>query len=295
MAHKINQIAISGGKGGVGKSTIAILMANDFLRKGKKVILCDCDVECPNDYLLLGEKLKDPVEKIYAKFPKLNKKKCKKCGLCAKTCQQHAIFQVPGKYPLFIKDLCSGCGACWIVCPNKAIETKKEEIGKIYLNEISNLKSQISNLKTKSQISNFWLITGVAKIGLEETGPVVAKVKEFALNFAKKIKANYLLFDTAPGTHCPTITALMDCNLVFAVTEPTPMGAYDLNLILSLCKKLKLKTKIILNLANLGDKTKIEKIAKKYKIKIEKEIPWSKQILKAYSKGRLLDFKLNLI
>jgi len=295
-------IAISGGKGGVGKSTVAVLLANRFVKEGKKVILCDCDVECPNDYLLIGQKLKNPEKKVYTEFPKLNKKKCKKCGLCVKTCRSNAVFQVPGKYPIFIKDLCSGCGACWTVCPHKAIEVKKEETGKIYLNEISNLKTQISNLPPqrgevrpvllggKSQNSNFWLITGVAKAGLEETGPVVAKVKEFALDFAKKIKADYVLLDTAPGTHCPVISALMDCDFAYIVTEPTPMGAHDLSLILDLCKKLKVKAKIILNQADLGDKRKIQKIAKDYKIKIEKEIPYSKKLVEAYSKGQLLNF-----
>ncbi len=271
------KIAISGGKGGTGKSTIAILLARKFLRERKKVILCDCDVECPNDYLLLGQKLKNPVKRIFAEFPKLIKKRCKKCGLCAKTCRSNAIFQAPGQYPVFIRDLCSACGACWIVCPSGAIKPKKEESGKIFVNKLKN---------------NFWLITGVAKEGLEETGPVVTEVKKFALNLAKKVKADYVLFDTAAGTHCPVISAIIDCDLVYAVTEPTPMGAHDLNLILGLCQKLKVSTKVILNQADLGDKRKIEKIAKNFKIKIEKEIPYSKKLVEAYSKGRLLNFNL---
>lgn len=275
---RIKKIAVTGGKGGTGKSTVAVLMANKFLREGKKVVLVDCDVECPNDYLLLGQKIKKSVKKVFAEFPKLDKQKCTKCGLCVKTCRENAIFQRPGGYPVFIKDLCSACGACWIVCPNKAIKTKKEGIGKIYLN--------------KRQ--NFWLITGVAKAGLEETGPVVAKTKEFALSLAKKVKADYIFFDTAAGTHCPVISALMDCDFAYCVTEPTPMGAYDLNLILDLCRKLKIPTKIILNQADLGDKKKVQKIAKKHKIKIEEEIPYSKGIVKAYSKGRLLELNFNL-
>jgi len=287
--NKIKTLAVSGGKGGVGKSTIACLLANKFLREGKKIVFVDCDVECPNDYLLLGKKLKKPVEKIFAEFPRLIEKKCKKCGLCVKTCRNNAIFQPPKNYPIFIRDLCSGCGACWTVCPNKAIKPRKEEIGKIYLNKISNLKSQISKPHLKSQNLKFWLITGVAKAGLEETGPVVAQVKKFALKLAKRVKADVVLFDTAPGTHCPVISALLDCDLVYAVTEPTPMGAYDLNLILDLCEKLKIPTKIILNQADLGKKQKIEKIAKKYKLKIEKEIPYSKKLVEAYSRGELLN------
>ncbi len=278
MKTKVKKIGISGGKGGTGKSTVAILFANKLIKENKKVILCDCDIECPNDYLLLSQKLKKPVEKVYAEFPKLIKEKCKKCGLCAKTCRSNAIFQASGKYPVFIKDLCSACGACWIVCPYGAIKPKKEETGQIYLNQIK---------------KNYWLVTGVAKAGLEETGPVVTKVKKFALKLAEKKKADFILFDTAPGTHCPVISAILDCDLAYLVTEPTPMGAYDLNLILDLCQKLKVPVKIILNQANLGDKKRIEKIAKNFKTKIEKEIPYSRKLVEAYSKGKLLNFEID--
>ena len=273
----MEKIAVSGGKGGVGKSTVVILFANQLIKEGKKVLLCDCDVECPNDYLLLAQNLKKPVEKVYAEFPKLNKKKCKKCGLCAKTCRSNAIFQTPGKYPIFIKNLCSACGACWLVCPQKAIEPQTEEIGQVFVNRVKN---------------NFWLVTGSAKAGLEETGPVVTQTKKFVLKLAKKIKPDFLLFDTAPGTHCPVISAILDCDLVYCVTEPTPMGAYDLNLILDLCQKLKVPAKIILNQADLGDKRKILPALKKFKTKIEKEIPYSKRLVEAYSKGKLLNFEL---
>ncbi len=265
-------IALTGGKGGTGKSTVAVLLAKGFLKKGKRVLLCDCDVECPNDYLLINQKLKKPVKKIYAYFPVLDKKKCQKCGLCRETCQSNAIFQKPGSFPVFIKDLCSACGACWQVCPFKAIKPKKEEVGKVYLNTISKL----------------WLVTGMAKPGLEETGPVVSQVKEWTLDLARKVKADYVLFDTAAGIHCPVISALMDCNLAYLVTEPTPMGIHDLKLVLDLCRKLKVPAEIIINQSDLGDKKEIKKIAQKFKIKIKKEIPYSKEIVQAYSQGNLL-------
>jgi len=271
------QIGVTGGKGGTGKSTVSILLANKLVKEGKKVILCDCDVECPNDYLLLDQKLKNPVEKAYAEFPRLDKRKCKKCGLCVKACRSNAIFQAPGEYPVFIKDLCSGCGACWTICPYKAITPKKEEIGKVFVNKIK---------------ENYWLVTSEARPGLEETGPVVLQTKKFVLGLAKKIKPDFILFDTAAGIHCPVISALLDCDLAYAVTEPTPMGAFDLNLILDLCQKLKVPAKIILNQANLGNKEEIQEVAKKFGIEIEREIPYSKKLVEVYSKGQLLNFNL---
>lgn len=277
MKNKIiKKIAITGGKGGTGKSTFSIMLALDLLKKNNKVVLCDCDVECPNDYLLLGRKLVEPNEKIYINFPKLIKDKCQKCGLCVKTCYNNAVFQNSGNYPSFINDLCSGCGACWLACPNKAIETSKEVSGKMYINEFDNFK-------------NFYLVTGEAKEGLEETGPIVLKTKKYALNFAKKIGADYVLFDTAAGTHCPVISALLDCDMAYAVTEPTPMGAHDLGLILDLIEELKVDYKVVLNQADMGDRELIENVMSRYNKKIEKEIPYSKKIVEAYSEGRLLE------
>jgi len=272
----MKKLGITGGKGGTGKSTVAILLANQYFQTGKKIVLVDCDVECPNDYLLLGQKLKKPVEKITAQFPKLDKTKCQKCGLCVRTCKSNAIFQAPGQYPIFIRDLCSGCSACWLVCPHQAIQPEREETGQIFINQLK---------------KNYWLITGIAKSGLEETGPVVTQTKKIALKFAQEKKADVVLLDTAAGTHCPVISALLDVDLAYAVTEPTPMGAYDLNLILDLCRKLKISTEIILNQADLGSQKEIQKIVQKYQIKIIKEIPYSKKIVQAYSQGKLLNLE----
>lgn len=280
--NKINKIAITGGKGGTGKSTFAILLANKLRQKNKKVLLVDLDVECPNDHLLLGKKMDKTALEVYAQFPKLIESKCQKCGLCVKNCYNHTIFQAPGKYPTFLRDLCSGCGACWQICPFGAIEKTKEKIGEIYLNQIND---------------NFFLVSGsaqpgVGKTGLVVTDYVVAKTKKYAHDFAKNKKIDYLIFDTAAGTHCPVITGISDTDQAYAVTEPTPMGAHDLDLILNLCQKLKVPVKIVINQADLGSSKEIEKIAQKYKINIFEKIRHNPKIVIAYSKGKLGELNL---
>ncbi len=273
----MKKIAVTGGKGGTGKSTVAVLLSNEYFSQGKKVILVDCDVECPNDFLLLERKLSKSVEDITAFFPVLNKEKCKQCALCVQSCRSNAIFQAPKQYPVFIKDLCSGCGACWLACPHGAIHSQEEKVGDIFIDSLN---------------ENYFLITGLAKPGLEETGPVVHKLKKFALDFAEKEKADVVILDTAAGTHCPVINALLNTDLAYAVTEPTPMGSSDLSLILELCKKLNVPCKVIINQSDLGDRKKIEKVVRHYKTKIIKEIPYSKEIARRYSKGKLFNIQM---
>lgn len=266
MEKTLKLIASTGGKGGTGKSTFAILLAFRLLREGKKVVLCDLDVECPNDFLLLNQELENP-QPIYQEFPSLNEERCKKCGQCSRVCEGHAIFWVRGKYPKFILDLCSGCGACWFVCPADAIEREKKGVGEIFLNKVED---------------NFWLITGRSKAGISETGFIVREVKERAIAFARKKKVDCLILDTSPGTHCNVIQALLNVDMAYVVTEPTPLGAHDLVLILQLIKKLGIGCEIVLNRCDIGERSLVEKVAKKFEARISVEIPYSEELIKAY-------------
>jgi len=261
----MKKIAVTGGKGGTGKSTFSILLANKFRKKDKKVILVDCDVQCPNDYLLLGKKLTKERKKINKNFPKLIKEKCRKCGLCAKKCKVNAIFQAPGKYPKFIENLCTSCGLCWNICPYGAIEIEKKQIAGIYKNKVD---------------KNFLLFTGKTKGINEKSGLIVSGLKKYINHIAKKFKPDIIIFDTAAGLHHGVIRAILDTDLIYAVTEPTPLGAHDLKLIIKLIKKLKIPYRVVLNQADLGDKSLIKQ-------KVDIYIPHSKKIARAYARGRL--------
>ena len=264
-------IASTGGKGGTGKSTFAILLSLKLSKEGKKVLLCDCDVECPNDHLILGRNLREP-EPIYINFPKLNEEKCISCGTCSKVCRSNAIMWVKGKPPVFFEDLCSGCGACWIACPEKAIETKMKIVGETFTAKVN---------------ESLWLLTGMSKAGVAETGPVAKETKNRALKLGEKIGADTVIVDTSPGTHCNVIQALLGCEVAYIVTEPTPLGSHDSGLILELLKIMKIQSQIVLNKADVGDKEIVAKTAQKYDVPITLEIPYSERLIRAYSEGRL--------
>ena len=259
------KIAVTGGKGGTGKSTVATALAVE-LAKQNKVLLMDADTDCPNDHLIISIKRKKQKD-ILQLMPKWDFSKCIKCGRCAEVCRQNAILFVKEKYPIFVKDLCNGCSACMLACPTKAISKDKQIIGTIYSGKGHDID----------------LLTAEMRIGYEEASPIVNALKKFSSKTEKNY--DYILIDTAPGTHCNVISALLGCDKAIAVTEPTPLGAADLDLILKLCKVLKVPATIVLNRADVGDKELIEKIAKKYNTKIIAEIPYKKEILEAYSRG----------
>jgi len=262
------KIAITGGKGGTGKSTVATALAVELSKKNK-VLLLDADVDCPNDHIILNIKRKK-IKEVYQPIPKFDFNKCKKCGRCAEVCREHAIVFIKDKYPILIPEQCIGCSACMIACPNNAIDKDKKKIGTIYSGNRKNLN----------------LLSAETEIGVEEESPVVNALKDHIKN---KEEYDFILIDTSPGTHCNVISALQGCELAFCVTEPTPLGAHDLKLTLDLLKKLKVPAKIILNRADIGNKNLIKELAKEYKIEIIAEIPYSKKILKLYSKGKPIE------
>ncbi|HKK54542.1 MAG TPA: ATP-binding protein [Patescibacteria group bacterium] len=268
---KIIKIAITGGKGGTGKSTLSTSLAS-ALARDKKVLLIDADVDCPGDDLLLSIKLKKAKD-VKNMMPVFDFKKCLRCGKCATVCPEKAIVFVKGKNPVFIPEQCIGCRACKLVCPTKAITESEQIIGEIFIGQKDNLT----------------LLSGKMKTGIEESSLVVNAVKKFY--FKQEKDFDYIIIDTAAGTHCPVIAAISGVDQSLAVTEPTPLGAHDLNLILSLTKRLKIKTQIVINRSNIGSKSVIEKIAQKNKVKIIAEIPYSQEIEKKYCTGQPIENK----
>jgi len=258
-------IAITGGKGGTGKSTVATSLALT-LSKDYSVLLVDADVDCPNDHLLLNCELKEQ-KAVYQRIPEFNNDKCQKCGLCGTVCKNKAIVSLKGKFPIFIKEQCNGCGSCELICPYKAISWNRKEIGKIYSGTVEKLSLLSGELKENEPVSEF-IVNSLNK-------EIEAIKKDY----------DYIIIDTAAGSHCPVIASFELATQIIAVTEPTPLGSHDLEIILKLLESLNKDCSIILNRSDIGDKSKILKLASKYKKDIALEIPYSQDIAKAYSKG----------
>ncbi len=268
------KIAITGGKGGTGKSTIATALAVELAKK-YKVILVDADVECPDDHIILSIKRKI-LKDVKAFLPLFNDEKCLKCGKCSDFCKENAIIQLKDKIPFVLEGQCNGCEACFLICPNEAISNKEQIIGSIYHGSYDFDSENYGKLI---------LISGEMSVGCKTSSPVVAATLDFVSTLEKY---DFLLIDTAAGTHCNVITALMGADLALAVTEPTPFGKHDLNIILKLLNLLKIKSEIIINKSDMGDLSLIKELKGSHDINIISEIPYTKRIIKSYSEGTII-------
>lgn len=259
------KIAVTGGKGGTGKSMVATSLAIEYAKR-YITLLVDADVECPNDHLLLSVKRKKN-ETVYQAIPKWDFKKCTKCGKCADVCKQNAIIFAKDKYPAFVKDVCIGCKACLVACPTKAISETKKEIGEIY---------EGKNFKVN-------LISGELKLGELASGEIVAEVRKYADKISQQLKAEMLLVDSSAGVGCPVIASLVGTDYIVAVTEPTPSALHDLKRVLYLARHFQIKHGIVINKYDLASSfcLEIEKFAEEKGIPILGKIPYRKDFVDA--------------
>ncbi|MFA6027833.1 MAG: EFR1 family ferrodoxin [Patescibacteria group bacterium] len=107
----------------------ALLKFNEFIN-WLSITANDIDQEKE----IIPKKIDIGLNKILPRYPqsmihgmigekKVNKDKCKKCGVCARSCPYKNIKLDP--YPVFGQTKCSYCWACYNLCPQQAIYTTK--------------------------------------------------------------------------------------------------------------------------------------------------------------------------
>jgi len=267
-------ICVTGGKGGTGKTLVAVNLATMFKNEGYKVLLLDGDSENPNTHLLLGKSLEN---KCYVKFfiPRINEENCTRCGLCAKNCMPHALLHIENSIPIPILTVCSGCKLCYKICPESAIEQDFKIIGNIYEVPDQGLDLMVGELKT----------------GEARSAAIIEEMMERLDSIMETENQNYdiIIFDTAPGAHCDVEHLIEKADHVIPVTEPTRFGYLDLIRIIELIELMGKDYRVIVNRSSLsGYKKQFMEDLKKDGIEILGEIPLDDEIVKSYCRGKPL-------
>jgi MinD superfamily P-loop ATPase len=92
------------------------------------------------------------------------------------------------------------------------------------------------------------------------------------------------ILDAPPGTACPVIATVKGCGFCILVTEPTPFGLYDLDLMVKVIRELGIPGGIVINKDDDWS-TNIEEYASANDLPILMRIPFSRDIAVDYSKG----------
>ncbi len=266
------QIAIASGKGGTGKTTLAVnlavLLSEKFAGTGQKVLLTDMDVEEPNSGLFLqGELLSEEIK--YRLVPEWKEDKCTLCKRCANICEYNALAFL-GISVMIFPELCHSCYACSDLCPEDALPMVKHRMGvtkRFLLND--NLEFMESRID----------------IGVEQATPLIEQTRKF-------IKENYdktwfTILDAPPGTSCPVMEAVKDADLVVLITEPTPFGFHDLKLAIDTMKELRKKIAVVINKYGIGNDDVLNYCLEKG-IPVIGKIPHLVEAAKLYSKGKTM-------
>ena len=267
----MKEIVVISGKGGTGKTSIT---ASFSMMGAKDIVLADCDVDAADMHLLMQPDFEVAEDFYSGQIATIDQTNCTSCGLCQDVCRFDAISVHNEQYIISPLD-CEGCGYCARVCPTETIINNDLLSGQLF----------ISNIKTGSQMVHARL-----GIGSDNSGKLVAKVKEEAKAIALKHHNDYILVDGSPGVGCPVVSSLSGANFVVLVTEPSISGLHDLKRVYELVKKFNIKAGCIINKAdvNIDKQSKIKQFLADEGIEHLVDLPYDEDFTRAMTLGQTI-------
>ena len=258
----MKEIVVLSGKGGTGKTSIVA----SFAALAQSKVLADCDVDAADLYLLLKPELKEKNEFWSGQVAFIDKEKCTECALCQEVCRFGAVED-------YVVDpvSCEGCGFCYQVCPVDAISMRESMSGHWF----------ISNTKY-GYLSHARL--GIAQ---ENSGKLVALVRQNAKLIAERESLEYIITDGPPGIGCPVISSLSGANLALLVTEPTLSGIHDLERVIGVCRHFGISPLVCINKYDLNEENscQIEDYCHREGIEVAAKIPFDNVVTEAIVQG----------
>ena len=263
-------VAVASGKGGTGKTTVAVSLALTLADDGKvgagAPLLLDCDVEEPNSGLFLGAELTEQQD-VGLMVPEVDLDACIHCGRCGEVCQYHAIASV-GEKVLVFPELCHGCGSCTLNCPTEAISEVLRVMGTV----------------DRGWAGPLEFGQGTMDIGQVMSVPIIRHLKRWMIP-EDASGDRIIILDAPPGTACPVVSTMRGADFVLLVTEPTPFGLHDLRIAVDVARgELGLPVGVVINRDGVGDRG-VEEYCAAEQIPILTRIPIDRRIAVAYSDG----------
>jgi MinD superfamily P-loop ATPase len=258
----MKELVVLSGKGGTGKTSIVA----SFAALARSKVLADCDVDAADLHLVLQPMIRENHEFWSGQFAVIDEDKCTQCGLCQELCRFDAIHD-------FKVDTisCEGCGFCSHICPAEAITMKENMSGHWF----------ISDTKYGPLVH--------ARLGIaqENSGKLVALVRQQARHIAESDDLDYVISDGPPGIGCPVISSLSGANLALLVTEPTQSGIHDLERVLNVCRHFGVPALVCINKYDINEDNtrKIEDYCLSQGLMAAAKIPFDNVFTESIVKG----------
>jgi len=258
----MKEVVVLSGKGGTGKTSIV----GSFAAIAKSKVLADCDVDAADLHLLLQPTVREEYEFWSGQVAVIDEEKCTRCGLCQELCRFKAIedFKVDTVS-------CEGCGFCSHICPTEAITMTESLAG----------QWSISDTRYGPLVH--------ARLGIaqENSGKLVATVRQQARETAEKLGLDYIITDGPPGIGCPVISSLSGASLALLVTEPTLSGIHDLERVLGVCHHFGVQPLVCINKYDINEDNthQIEGYCLSQGVEIAARIPFDNVVTEAMIHG----------
>ncbi|MDA3862635.1 MAG: ATP-binding protein [Deltaproteobacteria bacterium] len=272
----MKEIVVVSGKGGTGKTSVTASLA--FL-SSEAITLADCDVDAANLHLLFGIEYDEGEEFYSGQLAEIDQNECLNCGRCKTVCHFGAITETDGQHVIDQID-CEGCGYCARICPQAAINMKDNMAGKIY------------DSTTRFNTSMVHARLGIVA---ENSGKLVARVKEKAREVATRNNSDYVLVDGSPGIGCPVVSSLSGADYVLIITEPTVSGIHDLERVYEVVKQFDLETGVVINKndLNISKSNEIKAYLQKNNVELLAKLPWHREFSESLAQGKIVGEKKN--
>jgi len=258
----LKEIVVLSGKGGTGKTSIV----GSFAALSKNKVLADCDVDAADLHLILKPSVQEKREFWSGQTAFIDRGKCTECGLCLELCRFNAIrdFTVD---PIS----CEGCGFCSRICPVEAITMPENMAGHWFTSD-----------------TQYGLLVH-ARLGIaqENSGKLVALVRQQARQLAEKDGYDHIISDGPPGIGCPVISSLSGASLALLVTEPTLSGIHDLKRVLGVCRHFGIPALVCINKFDINEDNtyQIESFCLSQEVEMVARIPFDKVVTEAMIQG----------
>ncbi len=262
----MKELVILSGKGGTGKTSLTA----SFAALSNNSILCDADVDAADLHLLMDPEIKKCSDFQGGGMAVIDPEKCTKCGICRELCRWEAIRE-----DFTIDEIeCEGCGVCVDLCPEQAIAFPTKTCGQWFISETRFGPMVHARL-------------GIAE---ENSGKLVALVRQQARALAEEQGLPLLITDGPPGIGCPVIASLGGATVLLVVTEPTVSGKHDMQRVVDLANHFKVPGMVCVNKFDLNPEQteSIESAAEEKGMTVLERIPFDPAFTKAMIHGKTI-------